>query len=109
MHRALHRIKGRLCYLFEGFSRVLLSDPRDPKGYLSVSTEDGFWQSAAVSAGSVPTMRESSVAVRMSHIEVNLFCGSGGYVLTSVVVREAELRRRVTRVRRCLNSQDGWT
>ena len=54
MHRALHRIKGRLCYLFEGFSRVLLSDPRDPKGYLSVSTEDGFWQSAAVSAGSVP-------------------------------------------------------
>ena len=40
--RPLHSIKGQLCYLFEGFSRVLLSDPRDPKGYLSVSTEDGF-------------------------------------------------------------------
>ena len=68
VNRPLHRIKGKLCYLFAGFSCVLLSDPRDPEGYVSVSTEGGVGK---VQLCWLVTMRKSSVAVRTSQSHIN--------------------------------------
>ena len=107
--RPLHRIKGQLCYLFEGFSCVLLSsDPRDPKGYLSVSTEDGFWQSAAVSAGLVPIHEgilrsganephRSKFVLWLGWVRANKRCRSG-----SRATQARDTRQEVSQL------SDGW-
>ena len=63
VNRPLHRIKGKLCYLFVGFSCVLLSDLRDPEGCVNVSTEGGVGKVQLCRLVLFRTMRESSVAV----------------------------------------------